>query len=119
MTDAKEPAAIRAWHAHIYYDPAARETATWLRERLSERFPEARLGRWHDGPVGPHAGAMYQVAFATGDAPSLIPFLALNRRGLTILVHPDTGRPKEDHLEHALWMGAVLPLAASILPDSE
>lgn len=119
MIDAKEPAAIRAWHAHIYYDPAARETATWLRERLGERFPEARLGRWHDVPVGPHPAAMYQVAFGTADAASLIPFLALNRRGLTILVHPETGRPKDDHRQHALWMGAVLPLNADILPETE
>ena len=62
---------------------------------------------------------MYQLAFSTADAPSLIPFLALNRRGLTILVHPETGRPKDDHLSHALWMGAVLPLNAEILPESE
>jgi DOPA 4,5-dioxygenase len=119
MTDATEPAAIHAWHAHIYYDPADRETAAWLRECLAARFPGARLGRWHNAPVGPHPAAMYQVAFGPEDAPALIPFLALNRRGLTILVHPETGRPKDDHLQHALWMGAVLPLDATILPDTE
>ena len=62
---------------------------------------------------------MYQVAFGTEEAPALIPFLALNRRGLTVLVHPETGRPKDDHLQHALWMGAVLPLDATILPENE
>ena len=119
MTDAKDPHTIQAWHAHVYYDPASRETAAWLREQIGAIFPAALLGRWHESPVGPHPTAMYQVAFGTGDAPALIPFLALNRRGLTILVHPETGRPKDDHLQHALWMGAVLPLDASILPETE
>ena len=27
MTDATEPDAIHAWHAHVYYDPTSRETA--------------------------------------------------------------------------------------------
>ncbi len=119
MPDATDPAAIRGWHAHVYYGNATRESAVWLRQHLAARFPDACLGRWHDVPVGPHPAPMYQVAFGTLDAPALIPFLALNRRGLTILVHPETGRPKDDHLQHALWMGAVLPLEASILPESE
>lgn len=119
MSDAVDAATIRSWHAHIYFDDVTRPIAAWLRDRLAERFTEARLGRWHDGPVGPHAQAMYQLAFSTQDAPVLIPFLALNRRGLTILVHPETGRPRDDHLSHALWMGAVLPLNAAMLPETE
>ena len=119
MNDAKEPGAIHAWHAHVYYEPATREVAAWLREELCTRFPAASLGRWHDQPVGPHPGAMYQVAFDAKEAAAMIPFLALNRRGLTVLVHPETGWPKDDHLQHALWMGAVLPLEASVLPERE
>ncbi len=119
MTDAKDPGSIHAWHAHVYYDPASREVAAGLREQIGARFPAARLGRWHDVPVGPHPAAMYQVAFSPEDAAALIPFVALNRRGLTVLVHPETGWPKEDHLQHALWMGAVLPLDASVLPEAE
>jgi aromatic ring-cleaving dioxygenase len=119
MMDANEPTAIHAWHAHVYYDPASPKDAAWLREQVGARFPDARLGRWHDVPVGPHPAAMFQVAFGIADAPALIPFLALNRRGLTVLVHPETGHPKNDHLQHALWMGAVLPLDASMLPEAE
>jgi DOPA 4,5-dioxygenase len=119
MTDAIEASDIRGWHAHVYFDPATPETAAWLREQVGARFPAARLGRWHDVPVGPHPTAMYQVAFGTQDAAALIPFLALNRRGLTVLVHPETGRPRDDHLRHALWMGAVLALDATNLPETE
>ena len=79
--------------------------------------PEAVLGRWHDVPVGPHPRAMYQVAFPPTLFPVLVPFIALNRDGLDVLVHPETGRQKADHLHHAMWMGAVLTLDASVLPD--
>ena len=108
---------ITGWHAHIYYDPAAtRAAAATLRDAIAAAFPAALLGRWHDVPVGPHPTAMYQVAFPVELFATLVPFLALRREGLTVLVHPETGRQKADHLHHALWMGAVLPLDASVLP---
>jgi DOPA 4,5-dioxygenase len=111
------PDAIAGWHAHVYFDAATREAAARLREGIAQAFPDAVLGRWHDVPVGPHPQAMYQVAFAPALFPALVPFLALNREGLVVLVHPETGRQKADHLHHALWMGAVLPLDAGVLPD--
>ncbi len=111
------PDAITGWHAHVYYDGGSREAAERLREGIAQAFPDAVLGRWHDKPVGPHPQAMYQVAFAPALFPTLVPFLALNREGLAVLVHPETGRQKADHLHHAMWMGAVLALDASVLPD--
>jgi DOPA 4,5-dioxygenase len=115
-----DPAGIHAWHAHIYYDPATtRSVAARLREQLAAAFPEAVLGRWHDVPVGPHPGAMYQVLFQPGLFPGLVPFLALNRAGLTVLVHPETGRQVADHTAHALWLGAVLPLNTAVLPPDQ
>ena len=114
----KDPAGITGWHVHVYYDPATtRGRAEWLRDRIAEGFPEATLGRWHDRPVGPHAQAMYQVAFPPALFPRLVPFLALNRQGLTVLVHPETGRQRADHLHHAQWLGEALPLDASVLPE--
>jgi aromatic ring-cleaving dioxygenase len=117
MTPA-ETDAIRGWHAHVYYTPETRDQAAALRDWVGARFT-TQLGRWHDVPVGPHPQAMYQLAFARDMFPTLVPFLALNRSGLTILVHPNTARPKDDHLLHALWLGAVLPLDASVLPETE
>ena len=109
---------ITGWHAHVYYDSATtKDVAARLRDGIAKHFPAAVLGRWHDVKVGPHPVAMYQVAFAPELFPALVPFIALNRDGLTVLVHPETGRQKADHLKHALWMGAVLPLDASVLPD--
>jgi len=112
--------AIRAYHAHIYYDPpTTRERAARLRELIAERFPAAALGRWHDVPVGPHPRAMYQVAFSPAVFAALVPWVMLNRDGLTVLVHPETGRPRDDHLRHALWLGEILPLDANVLPETE
>jgi aromatic ring-cleaving dioxygenase len=110
--------AITGWHAHVYYDPAAsRAAAETLRAAIAARFPGAILGRWHDRPVGPHPAAMYQVAFAPDLLPGLLPFLALHRSGLVVLVHPETGRQRADHAAHALWMGEILPLDFSVLPE--
>ena len=102
--------AIASFHAHIYFDgPVQRETAMALRERIGERF-RVTLGRVHDRLVGPHARTMYQVAFDTASFGNFVPWLMLNRQGLTVLVHPNTRDPRRDHLVHALWMGEVLPI---------
>jgi aromatic ring-cleaving dioxygenase len=120
MADAPRDAhAIHSWHAHVYFDPDHRAPALALREQIGARFPAAVLGRWHAVPVGPHPAAMYQIAFPNALFPSLVPFIALNRQGLTVLVHPESGRPRADHAQHALWMGAVLPLKTDILPKVE
>jgi aromatic ring-cleaving dioxygenase len=100
---------IEGYHAHIYYDPESRPRAERLREAIGSAF-EVQLGRWHDRPVGPHPQAMYQVAFSVAEFPRLVPWLMLNREGLTVLVHPRTGDDYEDHAHQALWLGRVLPL---------
>ncbi|MBL8386239.1 MAG: 4,5-dioxygenase [Burkholderiales bacterium] len=111
--------AIHSFHAHIYYDPASnRATAAAVREAIAARFL-VRLGRWHDLPVGPHPRAMFQVAFRPDVFAAFVPWLMLNRAGLTVLVHPNTGRPRDDHLVRALWMGELLALEAATLPETE
>jgi DOPA 4,5-dioxygenase len=115
--DPVDVSAITGWHAHVYYDPGSREHATRLRDWVSERFP-VQMGRWHDARVGPHAQSMYQIAFLPDVFPALVPFLALNREGLSVLVHPNTDDPWADHLLHALRLGPALPLDGSMLPRS-
>jgi aromatic ring-cleaving dioxygenase len=110
-----DPAVIQGWHAHVYYTPATRAAAEAVRAGLAAAFPDARLGRWHDVPVGPHPSAMYQVAFAPALLPVLLPWLMLNRRGLAVLVHPESGRERADHTDHAAWLGEVLPLRVDVL----
>lgn len=110
-----DPVAIHGWHAHVYYDDATRPQAEAVRDGLGREFPAARLGRWHDRPIGPHTRAMYQVAFEPGLMPALLPWLMLNRRGLAVLVHPETGHELADHTTHAAWLGEMLPLRLDVL----
>jgi DOPA 4,5-dioxygenase len=106
---------IHSYHAHIYFDPGTRSRAEALREQIAVRF-SVQLGRWREAPVGLHSAAMYQVAFAPEVFAAFVPWLMLNRQGLDVLVHPNTGAPRDDHLVHALWLGRPLPLDDSVLP---
>jgi len=109
---------IVSWHAHVYFDPSVtRAQAERVREGIARRF-KVQLGRWHEVPIGPHTQAMYQVAFDVGVFAALLPWLALHREGLSVLVHPNTLAPRADHLVHAIWLGPSLPLRPEVLPDS-
>ncbi len=97
-------AEITSYHAHVYYDAATKPAAETLRAEIEARFP-AQMGRWHDRPVGPHPEWSYQVAFTPDLFPELVPWLALNRRGLDVFVHPNTGDDIADHTDHVMWLG--------------
>jgi aromatic ring-cleaving dioxygenase len=110
---------IQSYHVHIYFDgPEQRRIAEMLREEIARRF-SVLIGRWHDRLVGPHTRPMYQVAFSTSEFARFVPWLMINRRGLAVLIHPNTGRPKPDHLTHAMWLGEILDINAASLPDHE
>jgi aromatic ring-cleaving dioxygenase len=112
--DSEDPARIEGYHAHIYYDPQSRGAAAGLRDAIGARFT-AVLGRWHDEPVGPHPISMYQVAFAAEEFARIVPFLMLNRQGLRILVHPETGNAYRDHAVNGLWLGEPVKLKLEVL----
>jgi aromatic ring-cleaving dioxygenase len=115
MEAISDTAKIESYHAHVYYSGAAsRAAAASLREALQERF-EVAMGNWRDQPVGPHPLPMYQVSFETAEFARIVPWLMLNRNGLTILVHPNTDDGYRDHAEHALWLGAKLDLRFDVL----
>ena len=110
-----DPATITSYHAHVYYkDDDNRARAAVLREAIEERF-EVTMGRWRDEPVGPHPVPMYQVAFEPDQFAAIVPWLMLNRDGLTILIHPNTDDAVADHRDQPFWFGEVLPLDIGFL----
>lgn len=113
----EEISKITGFHAHIYYDPASREAAARVRERLA-RF-DVQLGSWHDEPVGPHPKSMYQVVFSPGQFGKIVPWLMLNREGLDVLVHPETGDNVRDHSDRCLWLGEKLKLNIGVFRRSK
>jgi len=111
--------AIKDFHAHVYFEPGVTEdAAARLRARVAEAFPTALLGRWHALPVGPHTRAMYQIAFPVALFSTLVPWLMLNREGLNVLLHPETGDDPADHTIHAAWLGEKLPLRTEAFADA-
>jgi aromatic ring-cleaving dioxygenase len=117
MSDIRPVAEIASFHAHIYFErETERAIALALREAIAARF-SVRLGTIWDRPVGPHSRSMYQVAFAPELFETFVPWLMLNRRGLSILVHPNTINQKRDHLDDSLWIGAPLEIHGEVLPE--
>ena len=103
-----------AYHAHIYFDAGSRDTAWNLRERISHEFTEAEVGRFHEKNVGPHPRWSCQIKFSRELFSAFVPWLMLNRDGLTIFLHPLTGDELADHDQFPLWMGEILPLDLSL-----
>ena len=101
--------AITGFHAHVYFDATTRDTAWALRETIAAQFP-FMVGRFHEKPVGPHPRWSYQVAFSPASFGEFVPWLMLNRAGLTVFIHPETGDELGDHVERALWLGEILDL---------
>src|SRR5690348_13475159 len=87
--------AIRDFHAHIYYDPEEVDRARALAAAAQARFPIA-VGHFHMRPVGPHPRGSVQLSVPTEAFGDVAQFLALNRGGLTIFAHAETGNDLAD-----------------------
>lgn len=108
------PERITGYHAHVYFDAGTLDQARGLCEAAREAFG-VEMGRMHERPVGPHPRWSCQLAFAPEIFAQIMPWLALNRNGLTIFTHPETGDVIADHTEHAIWMGELLDLNVDAL----
>ena len=109
-------AAIHGFHAHVYFNAETVNQARDLCTAAATRFA-VKMGRVHEKPVGPHPDWSCQLAFRPAVFGELIPWLAMNRGGLVIFVHPISDNEVKDHRDRALWMGAVRPLDLSVLSD--
>ncbi|KAI0793872.1 DOPA-like domain-containing protein [Fomes fomentarius] len=104
---------------HIYYlpnDPQEAQYAKELHERIRREFPEFRIYKLFDRPVGPHPVPMFEVnVFTPHQVGTFFSWLAVNRGPLSVLIHPNTDDPYRDHTESATWMGTQWPLNVRLL----
>ena len=109
---------ITGYHAHVYFDAASREAAHRLCTDAGHRFGLA-VGRMHDGPVGPHPRGSCQLAFGPELFGAVVPWLIVNRGGLTVFAHAESGDAIKDHTEHVLWLGPSETLNLAALSKSQ
>ena len=104
--DFRPASIIRSYHIHIYYNGGNKQWAGHLRREIARLFPDAEIGRWRDkAPQGPHPVSHFQVAFNPDMFADLVPWLAVNRKDLDVLVHPNSGDGYEDHAQNRMWLG--------------
>ena len=111
MSDAT--AAIRDFHAHIYYDPAEDDRAKALAEDVQRRFGVA-VGHFHLRPVGPHPRGSVQMTVSTERFGEVTTWLSVHRAGLTIFAHASTGDDRADHTQNVVWFGQTEGLNLAI-----
>tara|TARA_S200002703_G_scaffold153618_1_gene155372 strand:- start:270 stop:614 length:345 start_codon:yes stop_codon:yes gene_type:complete len=109
----KSTSDILGYHAHVYFGAESVEIARTLREEIERQF-DIEMGRFHEKPVGPHPRYSYQVAFKPEQFGEIIPWLSLNREGLTVFVHAETGNELVDHTQHVIWLGPSEDLKISM-----
>jgi len=101
---------------HVYHfqqNPDQKKFARELWERIRREFPELRIYRFWEEPIGPHPVAMFEVnLFTPAQFGAFIPWLVINRGPLSVLVHPNTVDPvtgeqdgERDHTQRATWLG--------------
>lgn len=104
---------------HIYHNESDTEEAKFaqeLHERVRREFPELRIYKFWDKPVGPHPLAMFEVnTFDPHQTGAFFSWLVVNRGPCPVLVHPNTDNPYDDHTSLATWMGKPLSLYTDVL----
>jgi DOPA 4,5-dioxygenase len=105
--------AIRDFHAHIYFDPEQIGEAQALAREAQALF-RVPVGHFHLRPVGPHPRGSCQLTLLPEQFGEFAQWAVLNRKGLTIFAHAETGEDLADHTDHVIWFGPSETLDLSI-----
>ena len=105
---------INNFHIHLYYNESNINLAKDLAKKVEEKY-SIKVGKFHKRNVGPHPMWSVQLSIPTDMFGDILSFVAINRNGLIVFSHPDTGNVLLDHTEYAIWMGDVLDLNLDML----
>ncbi|DBA73344.1 TPA: hypothetical protein ACH3X1_011391 [Trebouxia sp. C0004] len=102
-------------HAHPYFaysTEADQEKAHKFRAAIKARFADesgVKFGAIQSKALGPHPMPQFQISFTKYHLVDVLPWLMFNRpEEFSILVHPFTAKPVEDHQSSAVWLGKQL-----------
>ncbi|CAF0820352.1 unnamed protein product [Didymodactylos carnosus] len=122
-----------SYHIHVYflqYNKNLTAEAITLREQFIKQFnvidcndqcetwcPSICHWDLNMQPIGPHPIGSWGIYLPLEDFTSAVSWISINHGNLTILVHPNSGYPKIDHLTNAFWIKTQLPLDGDQLSD--
>jgi len=114
MNKQKSPINIHDYyHAHVYFEQDTLAFAKNLCEKAGDLFT-LKVGRLHQKPIGPHPKWSCQITFSSNDFEQFIPWLEVNRKDLSVLVHALTDNNLQDHTEFAYWLGEEIELSLAL-----
>ena len=115
MTDLSD---IGGYHAHVYFDAHTVDQARALCETTRDKFG-IDMGRVHEKEVGPHPMWSCQLTFPAEKFGEIIPWMNVNRAGLSVFVHPLSGDALWEHRDAQMWLGASYPLKIEMFLKKE
>ena len=99
---------------HVYFAEAEVDRARAVCEGARDLF-DIQMGRMHVQPVGPHPTGSCQLTVQQAQFQDVMSWLALNRDGLTVFAHAETGDVMADHTQHVMWLGESRELRIDVL----
>ena len=92
------------YHFHIYFNQDQVGQVQDINKLLSQ-FPELKIGRIREEPVGPHPTGSCQITVPHSHFDTMIHWFFQHRADLDIFVHAVSGDDLKDHTEYVLWIG--------------
>jgi len=99
---------VHGYHVHLYFERGkeTEDTARLIAEEIKSQFADKIDEEFtYKGLVGPHDGPNIALHFNKAGFADIVPWVQLNSKGLSVLIHPVTDDERKDHLEDSMWIG--------------
>ena len=111
--NAKPDDSVQGYHVHIYFERGT--PSEKLAELLAKRTEAKSGGKINEiirynKLVGPHTKPNIALHIKPEGFAEIVSTLQLDSKGLSILIHPETGDDEKDHAERPMWIGKSVDL---------
>lgn len=107
---------------HFYFDEHSVDSALKIRADMAKAFPGFTFYEPQHRKVGPHPLPMWEAHFSRpynkashDELGSAIVWVMQNRKGHSVLFHPNTRDMLRDHSTDAIWLGKKLELDLEVI----